>query len=557
MKKAFRILLKILAGFVIFVFLVIYVVIPVGVPPLVRSQGSKILKHRVELRSVWFNPFLLRVSIGGLKILDADRQVVAGFDKFWVDASFLALLRKQYRVEIIGLNRLQVHAALLAGNKINLIELVPAVNQTAPATAPAAALQHETVSGQQPAPAQQLPAFSIDAIRMTNATVTFTDRTIEPAFMTSLSAMNLNVTGFSTDPDARTNVTFSSRLDQQGEISVQAAARLFAKPLEMETSFSLNRYALSVLTPYVGKYTGRAVKDGGQLDLNMEYRISDNKLDARHKLLIQKFDFGDKVESQSALPLPFGLVIALLEDPQGRITVSLPVYGDVSDPQFRYLPLLGKTAANFVMKLVTSPFTALLSMAGLEGASEELGRVTFDPGSALLTDATVEKLKVLIQALNNRPKISLEINGSCDPEADWKAIKTQAFDEEFIRRRLESTGDDLLILKQMYRLRFGIRAYWVLVRRFTSAKQIDADALRAEMKRLVIEEGEPDAAALDALSRQRAEAVRAYLSDGGCDMSRVAVGELKRVQQSMGQVPLEFTLTVWGSEEIDAVPSEG
>lgn len=560
MKKLLRIFLTICVCFVALIFFLIYVVIPLGVPWAVRSQAARILKHPVQLRSFWLNPFLMRVSVGGLKILDKDNgQVMVGFEKFWVDASFLSLLKKKYRVEIVGLDGLVVNTALLSGNRINLLDVMPPQGKPQEQQEPP---RGETAPPRQgpstpPGAPQALPEIVVDSIRLINGTVTFSDYTVTPRFMTSLTAMDLNITAFSTRPDAATHAVFSSKLDKKGSISVDAVIKPFANPIEMETSFSLNDYALTVLTPYVGKYTGRAVKEGGKLDLNMEYRISDNKLDARHKLLIQKFDFGQKVSSKDALPLPFGLVVALLEDPQGRITVSLPVEGDMSNPKFAYWPLLGQVATNFVMKLVTSPFTSLLSMAGLEAGSEEYGKVTFDPGSAVLTDKTKEKLTLLVKALRERPKISLEINGSYDPAADWKAMKTAAYKDEFARRYVESTGDELSITEQMYTLRFGKRAYWALVRTYTSGEKIDAAGLGEEMRRLIIEQGAPDLGALETLAGERAQGVYDVLVAAGCDVSRVSVGVIKPVQESMGQIPLEFTLTVHGIEEDDGTPSEG
>ena len=111
----------------------------------------------------------------------------------------------------------------------------------------------------------------------------------------------------------------------------------------METTFSLNGYALGVLTPYVGKYTGRELKDG-KLDLRMNYRIGGNKLIASHQVLVQQFEFGNAVESKDALHFPFGLAVALLEDPQGKIKIALPASGDMSDPKFEYFHLISKSS---------------------------------------------------------------------------------------------------------------------------------------------------------------------------------------------------------------------
>jgi outer membrane protein OmpA-like peptidoglycan-associated protein len=533
LKKIGRIAFKILIGILVFVFFVIYIVIPLGAPWAIRSQGSKILAHPVRVRSVWLNPFLLRLSIDGLKILGVDKnEVLIGFDKFWVDASFLSLFKKEYRIESIGLSGLVVNAALLPGNKINLMDLVPA--QSHPASAQPA----------KPALPPSLPNARIDSIALTNGIVTFTDRTLSPQFTTKLDALTLTVTGISTKPESIAHAVFSTKIDDKGLISSEANFKPLAQPIELESTFSLNDYALTVLEPYVGKYTGRSVKTG-KMDLRMDYKISNNQLNARHKLLIQKFDFGGKVESKDALHLPFGLAVALLEDPQGRIAISLPVKGDMSSPKFEYWHLVGQVVTNFFMKLITSPFLSLISMGGGDSGTEELGTISFDPGKSELTDKTKEKLTLFVKVLKERPKLSLEVNGSYDPKEDWKAIRTEAYTTEFTDRRKQSDRSDFRIIKDMYILRFGIRDSWELAKKFTSDKKIDELSMQQEMKRLIIDQGKVDRVVLELLAQQRAKAVYDFIIAGGFDSARAEVGNIQETQASMGQIPLEFTITVF------------
>jgi hypothetical protein len=537
LKKIGQIFLKILIGVFAFVFFIIYVVIPIGAPLVIQNQGSKILKHPVDVRSVWLNPFLLRLSVDGFKILDPDtKEVMFGFSKFWVDVSFISLLKKEYRVESAGLDGLVVNAALLAGNRVNLMDIVPV---PAPAASPSVPL-----APAQPAPQNPLPKARIDKILLTNGTVTFTDRTVSPEFLTKLSGMTLTVTGISTEPGSVANAVFSTRLDDQGVISAETNVKPLSQPLEMETAFSLNDYSLTVLTPYVGKYTGRGVKTG-KMDLTMNYKIAGNKLTARHKLLIQKFDFGTKVESKDALNLPFGLAVALLEDPQGRISISLPVKGDMSDPKFEYFHLIGQVAGNFFMKLVTAPFMALLSFVGPDTGTEEFAAVTFEPGRAELTDKAKETLNLFVKVLKERPKLSVEVNGSYDPLADWKAMKIEAYVAEFVKKRSDSNRPDFRLVEDMYKVRFGVTGYWELAREYTVDQVINESALQEEMRRQIIEEGRPDHAALDILGQSRAKAVYDRIIAGGFDPARIKLGVSRETQVSMGLVPMEFTMTVY------------
>jgi hypothetical protein len=319
-----------------------------------------------------------------------------------------------------------------------------------------------------------------------------------------------------------------------------------AKPLQMEMTFALNDYAMQILTPYTGKYTGHQLKDG-KLDLVMEYRINDNKLTASHKILIQRFQFGQSVESKDALPLPFGLAVALLEDPQGHINIALPVTGDMSDPKFQYLHLIGQVVSNFFIKLVTAPFSFLGSMLGAsDSGTDELGYVKFLPGKADLSAHEKKKLSTLIKGLKERPKLHLEINGSYDPDMDWKAIQLAVFTKDYNELRKISSRSDGKVYQLLYQRRFGIRALWALAKKYKyGVGSYDDAKLDEEIKRQLIENAPPDLEALGLLAQARSQVVHDYLLSSDFKTQRLSVGQQQATQGTMGYVPLEFTLTVF------------
>jgi len=559
LKKIGKILVRVIIGVFVFCLFLVYIVIPIGSPWLIKWQGTKLLSHPVQVRSVWFNPFAMSLTIKGLKILDADKQLMVGFDRFWANASFLSLLKKQYRIESLGIDGLNVNVVLLPDNQVNLLVLVPkqaqAPAQALPSQPTGLTVPNSTSTVPNGKNGPQLPVAFVDSIILKNGQVTFTDKAIAPGFTTRLSAMDLNITGVSTLPDCQVKTIFKSSLDEKGTVNIESLIKPFVQPLQMEATFSLNNYAMRALTPYVGKYTGHAVKEGGKLDVRVNYRIADNKLVAGHKVLVQRFNFGEKVESKDALSLPFGLAVALLEDPQGRIDVSLPVHGDMSDPKFEYFHLLGQVAANFFMKLVTAPFKVLFALVPSAGVgTEEMGTISFAPGVSVLADADKQKVEILAKALKVRPKLSLEINSSYDNEEDWKAMKTQAFEDESAARFKETSFGDFRVYEDMYKLKFGVHVYWALARKYTQGKKIDEQALKAEIKRQIIEKGAPDKLALEALAQKRAQLVYDLIIASGFDSARVKLGAVRKTQVSMGQVPLEFTLTVFETAETVSDP---
>ncbi len=543
-RKIFIIGVKTCLVIFIFYLFLACVVVPVGAPWVISSQGTKFLKHPVKARSVFFNPFLLRLSVNGFEITDSNKQAIAGFDKFWIDLSFIRLFKKELRVETLGVDAPRINAVLLPDGRINLLELVP-LQPAARQTAAAEQASKEKQAKVQPLTAKPLPLVIVDSFVLRQGSVSFVDQSVVPNFKTALNKMDLSITGLSTKPDAQVKTVFQCALDEKGSISTEVLFKPFVQPLNLESAFSLNNYSLQVLTPYVGKYTGREVKDG-KLNLKMDYRVADNQLKASHKILVQRFNFGAKVPSKDALNLPFGLAVGLLEDPQGRINISLPVTGDMNDPKFEYFHLIGQVARNFFMRIVTKPLMFLLSLAGSETGTEETEFVRFMPGKTDLTVDNQERLQALVKVLKERPKLLLEINGSYDSQADWQAIRLEIFENKYQAQLKESTRTGSRLIEPMYVESFGIRSYWNLAKKYKLSSGKDDDAkLAAEMKRRLIEDAPKDQASLDTLAKARARLVYDFIITEGFDKARVSIGVNRQAQISMGYVPLEFNMTVF------------
>lgn len=540
--KTLKIIGKIIVGILIFYLFLVWIVLPLGLKWGIQNQGSKLLKTPVTVRSVSFHPFLWKLNIAGLKILDGNKNLLIGFEKLSVDVSVKSLLKKIYRIESVELSGLTVNAVLEDGGKINLMDLIPHEQATA---VDSAVSQESSSSAANPPAAEKkdMPEVFIDQFVMDNSSVHFEDHTLTPNFQTTLGSMNLTVRNISTRPDDLVDVVFKGVVDEKGLIESKAQIKPLKKPLEMETTVTIGSYVLTVLSPYIGKYTGRSLADG-RFDFQTTYRISSNKLNASHKILIQKFEFGQKVDSKDALNLPYGLALALLEDPQGRINISLPVEGDMSDPKFKYTHLIWQVTRNFFVKLVTKPFAVLGSLLGSDSSTDELGTVKFLPGKSALTDEEKTKLTELVKGLNERPKLMLEVNGSIDPVMDWKAIKTDVFNKDYAALRAESKKNEAWIYEQLFQRRFGLMDLWKLTKKFKANGKLDQSALNAEIKRILIEDSSPDKVALNYLAQERAKVIYDFLIQSGMPEKRLKLGGVKEVQGSFDAVPLEFTLTV-------------
>lgn len=133
--------------------------------------------------------------------------------------------------------------------------------------------------------------------------------------------------------------------------------------------------------------------------------------------------------------------IKLLKDPDGKISLEVPVKGNLDDPQFSLAPLIWKAVGHFIGNIVAAPFRALAHLFG-GSAGEDLGAIAFDPGRARLLPPEREKLVRVVGALAKHPELKLLIPAHYDTEADARAMKRAALGRDIGRRAGFAAGED-------------------------------------------------------------------------------------------------------------------
>src|SRR5208282_4497229 len=204
------------------------------------------------------------------------------------------------------------------------------------------------------------------------------------------------------------------------------------------------------------KYAGYRISEG-KLNLDLAYHLVGRKLESKNVITLDRFTFGEKVESPDATHLPVRLAIAILKDRNGQILLDVPVEGSLDDPQFRVRKVIFHTLLNILEKAATSPFSLLGAVFG--GGGEELSYQDFTPGSAVLSLANEKKLDSLVNGLYERPGLQLEIAGSVDAEADRDGLRRVNLDKQIRTRewaslrkseRAATTPDQLVLTPEQH-----------------------------------------------------------------------------------------------------------
>ena len=241
--------------------------------------------------------------------------------------------------------------------------------------------------------------FRIGELRLQEAALAYTDRTLEPPFSTTFDSLSGSITGISNVPPQKGQVNLQGQL--AGVAPVEFTGTLGALGTEDTSNLDLTLQGLPLplLSPYFGRYIGYTA-DSGKLALDLDYSFTGSRIDASNEIIMDQMELGQSVASDQAINAPVKLGLALLTDRQGVIEVDLPVSGDLADPQFSVGQVVMRAFVNLLAKAAASPFTMLGSVADLAGfSSEELGHVAFEPGTTAMPEQETAKLSALASAL--------------------------------------------------------------------------------------------------------------------------------------------------------------
>ncbi|MGN2411454.1 DUF748 domain-containing protein [Pseudomonas syringae] len=272
-------------------------------------------------------------------------------------------------------------------------------------------------------------AIYVGEVNIKDGSANFADMTLTPNFATAVQQLNGRIGTIDNRKATPAPVDIEGKVDRYAPVTIKGSLNPFDPMASLDITTSFKRVELTNLTPYSGKFAGFRIRKG-RLNLDLHYLITKGQLKAQNKVLIEQLQLGERVDSPDALDLPIRLAVALLKDTQGRISLELPIEGDLNNPQFSVMPIVWQTLRNLVLRAAQAPFKMLGSLVA-GGSSEDLGSVSFAPGTSELSVETQGALDKLSAALKARPDLKLEIEGTSAASSDGPLIAQQRLEREY------------------------------------------------------------------------------------------------------------------------------
>ena len=341
--------------------------------------------------------------------------------------------------------------------------------------------------------------FSVKNFSLKNGEVDFSDASLFMPFATTISKLNGKLSDI--DKKRPSSGEFQGVVGKNG--FAQITAKLFPFELKQNTDIKLDfkDIDLTNITPYSGQFVGYKIKKG-KLNLNLNYSVTDSKLNGSNFINFDSLTLGEKVESKDAVNLPLSLAISILSDQNNQINIDLPVEGNLDDPDFKYGGVIWAAVKKLFADITLAPFRFLGNALGL--GNKDLSSIDFLAGSSELISSEAPKIADFIKLTGSKPKMKLSITPTYS-KLDESFYKNKKLDQK-INQIIASSGKDYIA---------------VLNELVPNLKDRSEKALREEALKGI----EVDKAKLVELANERANAVKEALIKAGLEAGRINMND--------------------------------
>jgi len=390
--------------------------------------------------------------------------------------------------------------------------------------------------------------LDIRSINLKNGEVLYTDLAMRPNFRVDIKKFNATLLGVSNTPGRFASVAMNGVVAGSGSMRAKGQVSFDDPRRNHDILMSFRNLPLTTFNPAVMTFAGYQIASG-YLNLNLNYRAKDGELNGSNQIIIKKVVLGDEVPDFKGKKLPLGLAIALLEDSDDTIDVTVNIAGKVDSPEFSASGLVWQAISNVLTNIATAPFralAALMGMGGTEGVYAVLGEPVF-----LVADQ--ERLEKFGEYLVKRPNSSLVINGTYDPIEDKKALARAKADTAILKDAgFKLTPGDPIPVPSLSdpRIQSGLKsAYAQYIGRIQLGQRLlmlpDGEKRNEQLHNELIAGIEVSEDELKALASNRAKSAYGYMAKADPSLKdRIQMGEVKKVEAGKEGVPLDVEIRI-------------
>lgn len=261
--------------------------------------------------------------------------------------------------------------------------------------------------------------ITLGRAEIVGARASFTDRQIVPPVRLEADAINGGILRQGAGSATTVDVDLKGRLVDAGFVTLVTRLRASDPHNPANVKLTLTDFDLTAISPYFREVTGHGVS-AGRLDLDFGYQRDDSSLETQGRVSINELRLDEPADSATREAWPLEIAVALLEDSNGYIGITLPARSMPAEAGPTVAALLTSRLRGLVLAMTANPLEEMAVIAGLP--DEPLNRVSFQAGSAETAPTAAARMTALSAALAARPRLGLRIYPAYDPVVDRLAL---------------------------------------------------------------------------------------------------------------------------------------
>jgi hypothetical protein len=266
-----------------------FILLPLIVKPQLIKLTEENTNAKVSIDSIYFNPFLFKLKVSGIKLADINAVPLLSLESFYLDLELYSLFYGAAHVHALELDKLDINLVRNEDKSINLLKIMKQKKQTQ---------QTEESNG-----TVALPRIILDSVKLRDSQVIFKDKTLSEPFDLGVRNIGLSIKDIDTAEknSAKGKIRFYASLGDGGFLDLHSDITSY-EPVKShgELNFAANklytewRYVKDMLNIEVadGKIALHTHYDFNAEDLNST-KIDDTTLQLTNLRLKPKGDAPD------------------------------------------------------------------------------------------------------------------------------------------------------------------------------------------------------------------------------------------------------------------------
>ncbi len=244
--------------------------------------------------------------------------------------------------------------------------------------------------------------YTIRSVRINNGKIDYEDHLTNKDFKYQIDRMHLKSKHISSLSKWIT-IDFDSRLNKRGKFDGQTSFN----PNDLKTSnlkFSMENVDLTDFNAYSNYYIGHHFNKG-YLYYYSDSDVEKGKLKSSNKFLIRNNDVETTGEGLYDVPLKVAFYLSTNSDK--NVEISVPIEGDLNNPNVNVTTLITRTFTNIIFKIVSSPTNIVSSIVvGKKDVVDEIPLIT---NQVALSDKQEDLLNKLVKTEKKNKNIFIEL----------------------------------------------------------------------------------------------------------------------------------------------------